>query len=357
MTATLSWDAAADAFARYLGVERNYAKGTTEVYLRDVMALGQFYAEKHGGEPLLAWLDGPRIRGYLASLHGHNDAATVARKLSSIRAFCRYLAKRGVLADNPAAALVAPKRRRGLPRALDIDDAFALVEAPPQRGGPRGTPFIAARDVALLETLYGTGLRVSECCALQVTDIDRTRATLWMISVHRGKGGKSRVVPLHETAQRAVAAYLRLRGELTTPGKGPLFIGEGGGGMNSRAVQRLVAAYGLAVGVAARTTPHMLRHSFATHLLDGGVDLRAIQELLGHASLGSTQIYTKVSLEHLQSVYDQAHPKARRGARGTQAAVGAPLEQSTLVPQDATPERNDAAQDSLNHRAGRSARR
>jgi integrase/recombinase XerC len=259
------------------------------------------------------------VRSQLATLFGDNGAGTISRKLSSVRAFCRFLVKRGVIAGNPAAAVRGPKRRRGLPRALDVDDAFRLVEAPGDT--PRATHralspsedarhgLLRLRDTALLELLYGTGLRVSEACGLDLADIDRDRYGTPVLIVRRGKGGKSRHVPIGGAADRALAAYLPARAALAATG-GALFVNAGGQRLTPRSVQRMVKRWTIAGGVHADATPHSLRHSFATHLLDEGVDLRAIQELLGHASLASTQIYTKVSLDHLMKVYDAAHPRA-----------------------------------------------
>ena len=296
----MTWDESIAAFTRYLEVERAYSPRTVEVYLRDVAALRAFVGDK-----ALARLSAIDIRGQLAELFDANGPATLNRKLSSVRAFCRFLVKRGVLEGNPAAGVRGPKRRRGLPRALDVDDAFRLVEAPLE--APAKTErqeWLRLRDAALLELLYGTGLRVSEACALDVDDIDRSRfGGVALVLVRHGKGDKARQVPLGGAADRALAAYLPARQALGASGPA-LFVNYEGERLTSRSVQRMVRTWG-------PTTPHGLRHTFATHLLDEGVDLRAIQDLLGHASLASTQIYTKVSLDHLMKVYDQAHPRAK----------------------------------------------
>ncbi len=318
----MDWDTALDSFAKYLEVERAYSKKTSEVYLRDVRALRAFLAEKRGREVPLAKLSAIDVRSQLAALFGDNGPATINRKLSSVRAFCRFLVKRGVIEGNPAAAIRGPKKPKGLPRALDVDDAFRLVEAPAttQRTSHRTLSateesrhqLLRLRDVAMLELLYGTGLRVSELCALDVGDIDRDRYGVPMVLVRRGKGGKSRQVPVGGAADRALIAYLPARRALAATGSA-LFVNANGQRLTPRSVQRLVKRWTSAGGVHADATPHGLRHSFATHLLDEGVDLRSIQELLGHASLSSTQIYTKISLDHLMKVYDAAHPRARKG--------------------------------------------
>jgi integrase/recombinase XerC len=337
----MDWDDAIAAFARYLDIERACSPRTTQVYLRDVAALRAHLRARRDRDVPLARLSAIDVRSQLAALFGKNGAATIGRKLSSIRAFCRFLVKRGALAGDPAAAVRGPKRRRGLPRALDVDDAFRLVEAPTATGRTTHRALSPAeearhgwlrlRDAALLELLYGTGLRVSEACNLDTTDIDRDRyggvppnragpeerqaedrARCAIVLVRHGKGDKSREVPLGEAADRAVAAYLPARRQLGATG-GPLFVNARGARLTPRSVQRLVKRWTIAGGVHAAATPHALRHSFATHLLDEGVDLRSIQELLGHASLSSTQIYTKVSLDHLMKVYDEAHPRAQTG--------------------------------------------
>jgi integrase/recombinase XerC len=321
----MEWDDAIAAFTRYLEVERAYSPRTVQVYLRDVAALRAHLRARRGADAPLARLSALDVRGQLAALFGKNGAATIGRKLSSVRAFCRFLVKRGALAGDPAAAVRGPKRRRGLPRALDVDDAFRLVEAPLATGRTAHRALSPAeearhgllrlRDAALLELLYGTGLRVSEACNLDVTDIDRDRYGVPIVLVRHGKGDKSREVPLGETADRALAAYLPARRSLgaASPYNGALFVNARGARLTPRSVQRTVKRWTIAGGVHAAATPHALRHSFATHLLDEGVDLRAIQELLGHASLSSTQIYTKVSLDHLMKVYDEAHPRAGTG--------------------------------------------
>jgi integrase/recombinase XerC len=316
----MDWDAALEAFANYLQVERAYSPRTVEVYLRDVRALRAFLAAKRGGDVALTRLSALDVRGQLAALYGDNEAATIGRKLSSVRAFCRFLVKRGAIEGNPAAAVRGPKRKRGLPRALDVDDAFRLVEAPADTPSISHRTLSASeaarhqllrlRDTALLELLYGTGLRVSEVCALDLGDIDRGRYNTPMLLVRRGKGNKSREVPVGGGADEALAAYLPARQQLAATGSA-LFVNAAGQRLTPRSVQRMVKRWTIAGGVHANATPHSLRHSFATHLLDEGVDLRAIQELLGHASLASTQIYTKVSLDHLMKVYDAAHPRAK----------------------------------------------
>jgi integrase/recombinase XerC len=317
----VDWDPALGAFRDYLTVERAYSPRTVEAYLRDADAFRAQLAARRGTAPPPVTLTSLDVRGYLASLHGHNDAATIARKLSSIRAFFRFLARRNVIDGNPARALRAPKRRRGLPRALDVDDSFRLVEAPTTTGRTSHRRLssdeeqrhgvLRLRDRALLEVLYGGGLRVSEAVGLDTGDLFRDDGGL-VVTIRRAKGGKSRTVPLGDQAAAALDAWLAARRSLTR--SDALFVGASGTRLTTRSVQRQVARWRVAGGVVSPATPHALRHSYATHLLDGGVDLRSIQELLGHASLASTQIYTKVSLDHLMAVYDAAHPRAHARA-------------------------------------------
>jgi integrase/recombinase XerC len=318
----MDWPEAVDGFRTYLAVERGYSPRTVETYLRDVEAFRQSVAGPDVKRPLaLRRIDAVAVRHHLAELVGANEPATIGKKLSALRTFFRWLERRGVLEGNPAAAIRGPKKKQSLPRALDVDDTFRLVEAPTTAARPPARRLSEAeaaraaafrlRDQALFEVLYGGGLRVSEACGLDVGDLDRDRYGSLTVTVRRGKGGKTRIVPLGDAAARALAAWQAVRGSY---GRGAaLFVGSTGGRLTTRSAQRLCQAWSTAAGVSARPTPHVLRHSFATHLLDGKVDLRSIQELLGHASLSSTQIYTKVSLDHLLTVYDGAHPRARVG--------------------------------------------
>ncbi|MCX5744235.1 MAG: tyrosine-type recombinase/integrase [Proteobacteria bacterium] len=319
----MDWDQAIAAFATYLEVERAYSPRTLDVYLRDVNALRDAIRVKRGakGDLPLVKLSALEIRGQLAELFDANGPATLARKLSSMKAFGRFLVKRGVIAGNPAAGIRGPKKPKPLPRALDVDDAFRLVEAPTSTGRTSHRALspdeearhalLRLRDAAICELIYSTGVRVSEAVGLDVDDIDRDRYGVPLVLVRHGKGNKSRQVPLGGAADRALLAYLPARRTLAGDAAArPLFVNAGGTRLTSRSVQRLVRAWAIAGGIHARATPHGLRHSFATHMLDEGVDLRSIQEMLGHASLSSTQIYTKVSLDHLMKVYDAAHPRA-----------------------------------------------
>lgn len=312
----MQWHRAADSFRAYLTTERAYSPRTVTAYCRDLEEFRRLHAERTGDEePDPTRLTTIDIRRHLSALFGVNDAASIARKLSSLRAFFRFLAARGLITGNPARAVRSPKRRKALPRALDVDDTFRLIEAPAAKDDR--PPHLRLRDRALLEVLYGAGVRVSECVALDLGDIDRSRyRDTAMVAVRRGKGDKDRLVPLGDKARVAVDAYLAVRDQFRAPRTGDrdpdaLFLNYRGGRLSARSAQRIVSRYGTRAGVFD-ATPHALRHSVATHLLDGGVDLRSIQELLGHASLASTQVYTRVSMERLMRVYDDAHPRAKK---------------------------------------------
>ncbi|MCE9580129.1 MAG: tyrosine-type recombinase/integrase, partial [Deltaproteobacteria bacterium] len=289
----MDWDSALAGFETYLRVERAHADKTVTTYLRDVVGFRASVTARPKPVPLDR-LDTIDVREHLAGLFGNNDPTTIGKKLSSIRAFFRFLARRGVLDGNPAKVIRGPKKKRGLPRALDVDDAFRLVEAPTATGARTHRRLganeqvrhaaIRLRDRAIFETLYGAGLRVSEVCGLDLGDLDRARYGTMLIAVRRGKGGKRRDVPVGGQAVAALDAWLEVRADLAPDGA-HVFVNRDGGRLTPRSVQRAVRAWCTAAGVVVPATPHALRHSYATHLLDEGVDLRSIQELLGHASL------------------------------------------------------------------------
>lgn len=317
----MSFEAAIRAFALSLRAERNSSPETSRAYVSDVRQLAHFLGE--GAAP--ATVATASVRAFLASRYRECDASTLGRNLSALRAFYGFLLREGVCATDPTAALGAPKAARRLPKPLAVDDCEALIECggKAQHDDPRENER-ALRDRALVELLYGAGLRVGELVALDVRDVDlRAREVrVW------GKGGKERVMPLPAAAREALSEYLDARRRAGVLAE-PLFTSLRGRGarrpsrparLGVRDVRRVLRARQLRAGVADAVHPHRLRHSFATHLLDMGADLRSIQELLGHASLSTTQKYTAVSAEHLLRVYDAAHPRARlrspkRGAR------------------------------------------
>jgi integrase/recombinase XerC len=243
------------------------------------------------------------LRAYMAWLHEQGYAkTTIARRMAALRSFCRYLCRQGVLAASPAQGLRGPRQDKRLPHFLSLEDVLRLLAAPPE-DNPLGL-----RDRALLETLYSAGLRVSELTGLNVEDVDPDGGCATV----RGKGRRERLAMLGPHAVEALRRWLGGRDAVARGRGGPaLFLNKNGTRLTSRSVGRLLAKYLALAGLDPRTTPHTLRHSFATHLLDRGADIRSVQELLGHRSLGTTQIYTHVTTTRLQDSYQKAHPRAR----------------------------------------------
>lgn len=294
-------------FLEHLEHEVRASPHTVAAYRRDLEAFTDAVEARRGRSSRVQDLNVREVRSHLAELHGVRAPATVARKLSALRTFGEYLRRGGVLAENEVALIARPKRRAKLPVALPVEDVGQLIDAP-QRAGVRGL-----RDRAVLEVLYGAGLRVSECAHLDLDHLQWEGQAL-RVRVVRGKGGKDRVVPLGRPAAEALRAYLSRRGELMKP-RSPaeaLFLADRGGRMGVRSIRNLVYRRCAETGAASRIAPHGLRHSFATHLLESGCDLRTIQGLLGHASLSTTQRYTHLGMGKLIDVYERAHPRARK---------------------------------------------
>ena len=288
-------DAAVGSFLEYLGVERGASPHTLRSYAADLTEFTRFLAEEGIGG--LASADARAVRAHVARLHQRRLAkASIARKLAAVRSCFRFLARRGAIGANPARQVRSPRLGRRLPSFLPVDETTVLLSTPP------GPATAGARDRALLELLYASGLRVAEACGLDLDDLDEARQTVRVL----GKGDKERVVPVGDSALEALAAYLAMRGRQ----RGPLFLNARGGRLTARSAHRIVRAWARRSGLRQRVTPHTLRHSFATHLLGAGADLRVIQELLGHSRLSTTQRYTHVSPEQLMKVYDRAHPRA-----------------------------------------------
>lgn len=247
------------------------------------------------------------IRGFLARLDEHNySAATLARKIATLRSFYRWLEKCGHVPANPMVLIRTPRQNKRLPKAIDVDQVERLLSAPDP------TDLLGARDRAILETLYSTGIRVSELVGINRTDVEMEERVM----IVRGKGRRERLVPLGRHALAAIAHYHemlqadpRSRTDLP-PDEAPLFINKHGGRLSTRSVRRKVSKYLTKVGLDPEISPHTLRHSFATHLLDNGADLRSVQELLGHQSLSTTQVYTHLSTARMRQAYDDAHPRA-----------------------------------------------
>lgn len=326
-------DRAIQDFSRYLKVERNASEHTQRNYLSDLAAFRAFLVkqgsgvggqgavesknqslgERDGGSypppdkggtggvipdprpPAPELIDHLAIRGYLAFLYRKGlSKTTVARKLATLRSFFRFLLREGRVSVNPARRVASPKLEKYLPRFLTVDQAIDLMTV------PEGEKNSALRDRAILETFYSTGIRLSELVGLDLPDVDFNGG---MIKVF-GKGRKERIVPIGRKAVEAIQAYLTVR----PPSGQGLFCNERGGRLTGRSVGRIVKKYMKEIDRPA-LTPHSLRHTFATHLLEGGADLRSVQELLGHASLSTTQRYTHLQIDHLMAVYDKAHPR------------------------------------------------
>jgi len=284
------------AFLRHLSVERNASAHTLRSYRSDLTDFQRFLAQ--GGIAGLAAADSRAVRAWLADLHARGlDPASIGRKLAALRSCGRFLMRRGVIERNHAREVRGPRQPRKLVSALPIDEATQLVEGRAVGGASR------PRDVAILELLYASGLRVSELSGLDLDALDRPDRAVRVL----GKGRKERIVPYGEHAARALDAWLRVRGEQP----GPLFTNARGRRLGVRSIYTIVRRSARAAGITRPVSPHTLRHTFATHLLDGGADLRMIQELLGHSRLSTTQRYTHVAADQLMKVYDRAHPRAQ----------------------------------------------
>jgi len=309
---------AIERFGRYQEEERNLSPHTRAAYRRDLVQFERFLHEEAKyvgpqGDVDVHKIDVACIRAYLARLHPSISRRSMARKLSAIRSFLKYLYREGDVPLNVALLVSTPRRERKLPSFLSVDETFRLIE------NAGGSSAVAARDQALLELLYAAGLRISEAVGVDLDDLDMKRNSVRVL----GKGGKERIAPIGGSAAEALKRYMTRRVELGGPRSGPgekaLFLNKRGGRLSTRSVQRIVRAVVLQSGILKAVSPHTLRHTFATHLLDGGADLRSIQELLGHADLDTTQQYTHVSADRLMEVYDRAHPKAtvRKKRRGS----------------------------------------
>ena len=289
-------------FERHLSVERNVSAHTRAAYLGDLEQFRRFLLEELGesSAAALARIDRLLLRRYLAQLHKGYKKSSIARKLAALRTFFRFLVREGILAASPGELVSTPRQEKYLPRTLSVDEAHDLLDKVAEGG------LLALRDQAIFETLYSCGLRVGELVGLDVACLDLAQSLVRVL----GKGRKERIVPVGGKARAALDRYLEARGR--PAGDEPLFLNHRGGRLTARSVQRNLKTRLLKTGLLKDATPHALRHSFATHLLGGGADLRSIQELLGHASLSTTQKYTRVSVEHLLQVYDQAHPRSRK---------------------------------------------
>lgn len=285
-----------EKFMRFLEIEKNASRHTILNYSIDLRSLKDFVKE----EPLEK-IDYLILRRYLVNLKENSlSKATVARKIAAIRSFFRFLCREGHIKTNPASSLSTPKREKHLPKFLSEDDVARLIES------PVGDSVSSLRDKAILETLYSTGIRVSELVGLDVGNIDQIGG---VVKVY-GKGKKERIVPIGDRALQAIRSYLNRRGYEETKETKALFLKESGGRITDRGVRRIIEKYIRRTSIKENISPHTLRHSFATHLLDRGADLRSVQELLGHVNLSTTQIYTHITTERLKSAYEKSHPRA-----------------------------------------------
>jgi integrase/recombinase XerC len=305
-------ETAVTAFRVYLTTEKRASEHTVRAYLHDLHELIAFARASLGRPPELDELDVVLCRSYLASLHGRNEAVSIGRKLSSLRAFFRLAVRRRLVRSSPVAALRAPKRKQRLPTFLGKEDIGRLLD--PRVKRPEASAADLALERALFEVIYGAGLRISEACRLDVGDIEAegARAT---VRVRNGKGRKDRIVPLGSKAREALDLYAthraaRLAVKRRRADIAALFLSRRGARVGPRVARTMLARRERASG-APLASPHALRHSFATHLLGEGADLRSIQEMLGHASLRTTQRYAHVDIDHLMAVYDKAHPRAK----------------------------------------------
>jgi integrase/recombinase XerC len=309
MNAEAPYQASVARFLAYLRDQRRASKETLRAYESDLEQFGAFLRDEHVGGPPPGpdGIDALAVRGFVASLHRAGlDKASIARKLSAIRSFLNHAVRERRIERNPAAGVPTPRQARKLPRDLSVDEVFALLDT------LAGVDLASRRDRAVLELLYATGLRVGELVSLDLADVDVGGGIVRVL----GKGNKERMVPFGDKARRALAAWLDAARELRVAGgEGEaVFLNLRGGRLTDRSVRRILDRRLREAAVRGHVSPHALRHSFATHMLGAGADLRAIQELLGHSSLSTTQRYTHVGVEALMRVYDRAHPRAHRRA-------------------------------------------
>jgi integrase/recombinase XerC len=302
-------------FIHHLSVEKNASPHTCRCYQRDLEGFEDFLKSSGmvlspTGEVEIERVDRIAIRKYLSFLHRKNKKSSIARKISTLRSFFKYLVKEQVVPFNPAKSVSTPKVEKTLPTTLTVDEAFRLMESPKSISEKplEGSKERGLRDRAILELLYSSGLRVSELVGLNSNQLD---LDLGIVRV-MGKGRKERIVPVGVKAIEATKSYLGERGMVK--GDGPIFVNSLGGRLTARSVGRLIKKYTRHSGIFRKVSPHSLRHTFATHLLDAGADIREIQEMLGHSSLSTTQRYTHVSMGKLMEVYDKAHPRSFKNA-------------------------------------------
>jgi integrase/recombinase XerC len=296
-----------EMFDAYLRYERRASIHTQKNYMVDLTQFFRFLekklpAIKTDGKAKIGSVDADVIRQYVSELFPDLTPSSIARKLASLRTFFQYCIREGLVGSNPAKEVATPKIPKRVPKFLTVDEVFTLLDA------PKGDDSLVLRDRAIMELLYSSGLRVGELVGLDLTHLDISAKTVRVL----GKGSKERIVPVGDKAVASVASYLERRTAIAGENSAELalFINRQGTRLTARSVERLVGKYIGRCGLQKSVTPHVLRHTFATHLLGAGADMRGIQELLGHASLQTTQKYTHVSIEGMMKVYDQSHPKA-----------------------------------------------
>jgi len=288
------------SFLRELDTQRRLSPHTVAAYRRDLAAFLDFCGRE--GVDSWAQLDSYHVRRFAAECHRRGSSPrSIARRLSAARTFFGYLLRAGLVTSNPAVHVQAPKASRRLPATLDADQMASLLK-------PGADDPLALRDAALLELFYSSGLRLAELVRLDVDDVDLRDRTVRVV----GKGAKTRIVPVGRVAVASLQTWLRVRGELAARDEPAMFVSRRGRRLAARSVQARVEEWARRSGAPVRVHPHMLRHSFASHLLESSGDLRAVQELLGHSSISTTQVYTHLDFQHLAHIYDKAHPRARR---------------------------------------------
>lgn len=300
MNTTATSDPLVDSFLQHLALERRLSPRTIDAYRRDLAD----FLNWHPDQNKLDWsrLKQAEIRSYTAQRHRQGlSGKSLQRRLAALRSFFRFLNREGISRQNPALGVRAPKVKRKLPATLDVDQLGQLLELP-------GTTPLDLRDQAMMELLYSSGLRLAELVSMDIQSIDLEDAMLEVT----GKGNKTRRLPVGRKALQAIKQWLKMRGELAKAGETALFVSQRGGRLSARAVQSRLALRAREQGSPRHVHPHLLRHSFASHLLESSGDLRAVQELLGHADISTTQIYTHLDFQRLAEVYDQAHPRARK---------------------------------------------
>ncbi|MBE0462907.1 tyrosine recombinase XerC [Halomonas sp. AOP43-A1-21] len=293
------------AVTSYLeGLARHASPATVAAYQQDLRALCRFAEQREIDDP--ATLDTALLRAFLGTERSRGlGARSLARRRAALSRFADYLVKQGILADNPVGLLRTPKQPSHLPRPVDVDALAHFLDSPHD-----GSP-LAVRDQAMLELFYSSGLRLAELAALDLHDLQASRVRVI------GKGGKPRQVPVGQRAQHALADWLSCRAAMAPEGETALFVGKQGARLGHRAIQKRLAQLSVSRGLPEHLHPHRLRHSFASHLLESSQDLRAVQELLGHANLSTTQVYTRLDWQHLATSYDSAHPRAKRRPSGS----------------------------------------